>query len=155
MSSGGGSFFDRAVELNDPPVRSGLCSVCKGAHRLCGKDRCPLMIKFYSQQRTMPMIDAKDLAGSSPPSVFVGRYGYPKVDIGPLLPPEFGDTAVMDRPEMWVGKSIDEIVETASRSWRWPRGRWTWRRRSPRSPGAGSCWTTRSSPSAPPPGWRP
>ena len=104
-------FFDRAVELNDPPVKSGLCSICKGAHRLCGKDRCPLMIKFYSQQKTMPLIDMKDLAGSSPPSVFVGRYGYPKVDIGPLLPPEFGDTTVMDRPEMWMGKTIDEIVD--------------------------------------------
>ena len=69
------------------------------------------MIKFYSQQRTMPLIDMKDLAGSSPPSVFVGRYGYPKVDIGPLIPPEFGDTTVMDRPELWMGKSIDEIVD--------------------------------------------
>ena len=105
------SFFDQAVELNGPTVKNGLCSICKGAHRLCGKDRCPLMIKFYSQQRTMPLIDTKDLAGSSPPSVFVGRYGYPKVDIGPLLPPEFGDTTVMDRPEMWMGKSIDEIVD--------------------------------------------
>ena len=105
------SFFDQAVELNGPTVKNGLCSICKGAHRLCGKDRCPLMIKFYSQQKTMPLIDTKDLAGSSPPSVFVGRYGYPKVDIGPLLPPEFGDTTVMDRPEMWMGKSIDEIVD--------------------------------------------
>ena len=92
-------------------VKSGLCVICKGAHRLCGKDRCPLMMKFYSQQRTRPLIDMKDLGGSSPPSVFVGRYGYPKVDIGPLLPPEYGDTTVMDRPEMWMGKSIQEIVD--------------------------------------------
>ena len=107
----GTAFFEAAAAYNDAPVKSGLCSICKGAHRLCGKDRCPLMIKFYSQQKTRPLIDAKDLAGSSPPSVFVGRYGYPKVDIGPLVPPEFGDTSVMGRPEMWVGKSIDEIVD--------------------------------------------
>ncbi len=69
------------------------------------------MIKFYSRQRTMPLIDMRQMAGSSPPSVFVGRYGYPKVDIGPLLPPEFGDTAIMDRPEMWGGKTIDDIVD--------------------------------------------
>ena len=69
------------------------------------------MIKFYSQQRTMPMINMKDISGCSPPAVFVGRYGYPKVDIGPLLPPEFGDTSIMDKPERWVGKSIDEIVD--------------------------------------------
>ena len=53
----GTAFFDRAVQLNEPPVKNGLCSICKGAHRLCGKDRCPLMIKFYSQQKTMPLID--------------------------------------------------------------------------------------------------
>ncbi len=106
-----GTFFDTMAEYNDPGIKSGLCSICKGSRRLCGKDRCPLMIKFYSQQRTMPMIDAKELAGSSPPAVFVGRYGYPKVDVGPLLPPEFGDTSIMDTPERWVGKTIDEIVD--------------------------------------------
>lgn len=92
-------------------VSGGLCVICKGAHRLCGKERCPLMIKFYSRSRTMPLVDMKDLAGSSPPGVFVGRYGYPKVDVGPLIPGEFGDTSLMDRPEEWVGKSIDDIVD--------------------------------------------
>jgi hypothetical protein len=105
------AFFDEMTEINQSPVKSGLCSICKGSRRLCGKDRCPLMIKFYSQQKTMPLIDIKDLAGCSPPAVFVGRYGYPKVDIGPLLPPEFGDTSILDTPERWVGKSIDEIVD--------------------------------------------
>lgn len=109
--SSGRKFFQTMAEYNDPGIKSGLCSICKGSRRLCGKDRCPLMIKFYSQQRTMPMIDARELAGSSPPSVFVGRYGYPKVDVGPLLPPEFGDTSIMDTPERWVGKTIDEIVD--------------------------------------------
>lgn len=107
----GTEFFDKMVEINQSPVKSGLCSICKGSRRLCGKDRCPLMIKFYSQQKTMPLMNLKDLEGCSPPAVFVGRYGYPKVDIGPLLPPEFGDTSIMDKPELWVGKSIDEIVD--------------------------------------------
>ena len=90
---------------------SNRCIVCKGARKLCGKDRCPLMIKFYSQTKTAPLIDTTDLEGCSPPAVFVGRYGYPKVDIGPLIPPIFGDTSEMDTPEMWVGKSIDQIVD--------------------------------------------
>ncbi|MDR2698983.1 MAG: hypothetical protein LBB30_04845, partial [Candidatus Methanoplasma sp.] len=98
----GTEFFDKMAELNQSAVKSGLCSICIGSRRLCGKDRCPLMVKFYSQQRTMPLMDITDLAGCSPPAVFVGRYGYPKVDIGPLLPPEFGDTSIMDKPEMWV-----------------------------------------------------
>ncbi len=106
------TFFDSMSDMNgNTDIKSGLCSICKGSRRMCGKDRCPLMIKFYSQQKTLPMLDAKDIAGSSPPSVFVGRHGYPKVDVGPLIPPEFGDTSIMDTPELWMGKSIDEIVD--------------------------------------------
>ena len=69
------------------------------------------MVKFYSQQKYVPKMDKKDIAGCSPPAVFVGRYGYPKVDIGPLLPTEYGDTSMMDTPERWVGKSVDEIAD--------------------------------------------
>jgi hypothetical protein len=87
------------------------CHICKGSKNLCGKDRCPLMIKFYSHARTKRLIDTQDLHGSSPPGVFVGRYGYPKVDIGPLVPPDLGDTTLMDTPERWMGRSIEEIVD--------------------------------------------
>lgn len=104
-------FFDRMVVANNGSDSSSLCIICKGARRLCGKDRCPLMIKFYSQSKTVPLIDTTELEGCSPPAVFVGRYGYPKVDIGPLVPPIFGDTTEMDTPEMWVGKPIDDIVD--------------------------------------------
>lgn len=48
--------------------------------------------------------------GSSPPSVFVGEFGYPNVRIGPMVPPYHGDTAILDRPELWTGKSLEEIV---------------------------------------------
>ncbi len=50
------------------------------------------------------------LAGATPPSVFVGRYGYPKVKVGPMVPPTHGDTTILDKPEMWLGKSIEDIV---------------------------------------------
>ena len=50
------------------------------------------------------------ISGSSPPSVFVGSYGYPKVLVGPMLPPLHGDTAILDLPEHWIGKSLEEIV---------------------------------------------
>jgi hypothetical protein len=50
------------------------------------------------------------LSGATPPSVFVGRYGYPKVKVGPMVPPLHGDTTILDKPEMWLGKSIEEIV---------------------------------------------
>ena len=107
----GASFFSEDFTGEKPVVKNGLCVICRGTKMMCGKERCPLMIKFYSRSRSMPLTDMKDLAGSSPPAVFVGRYGYPKVDIGPLLPGEFGDTSIMDKPERWGGKSIDDIVD--------------------------------------------
>ncbi|HJU14459.1 MAG TPA: hypothetical protein VJ792_08410 [Candidatus Nitrosotalea sp.] len=48
--------------------------------------------------------------GSSPPSVFVGSYGYPRVLVGPMVPPVHGNTTVMDLPESWVGKGLEDIV---------------------------------------------
>ena len=55
-------------------------------------------------------LSSKTITGATPPSVFVGRHGYPKVKVGPMVPPLHGDTTVLDRPEIWVGKSIEEIV---------------------------------------------
>jgi len=40
----------------------------------------------------------------------VGRIGYPYVYAGPLVPPVHEDTSLYDLPELWFGKSIDEIV---------------------------------------------
>lgn len=89
---------------------SNRCVFCKGSRFLCGKERCPILVKLYAQQRTKPLIDSLSLEGSSPPGVFIGRIGYPYVSIGPLVPPIHGDTFLLDTPELWVGKSIDEIV---------------------------------------------
>jgi DNA repair protein NreA len=50
------------------------------------------------------------LTGSSPPSLFVGHYGYPKVRIGPMISPQHDDTTILDRTELWAGKSLEEIA---------------------------------------------
>ncbi len=50
------------------------------------------------------------LEGASPPSVFVGRYGYPKVRLGPMIPPVHGNTTIYDKTEMWIGKTLEEIA---------------------------------------------
>jgi len=52
----------------------------------------------------------KVIDGSSPPSLFVGEYGYPHVRVGPMVPPYHGDTSILDNPELWLGKSLEEIV---------------------------------------------
>jgi hypothetical protein len=62
-------------------------------------------IKANSTKLSLGTID-----GSSPPSIFVGRYGYPKVRIGPMIPPLHGDTTILDRTELWTGKNLEEIA---------------------------------------------
>ena len=56
------------------------------------------------------LFSSKFLSGTSPPSVFVGSYNYPKVAVGPMVPPIHGETTIFDAPEKWLGKSLDEIV---------------------------------------------
>src|SRR5512136_2323346 len=90
--------------------KSSLCVICKGARYLCGKTRCPIMVKVNYYLRTVPLMASEDIAGVSPPSVFIGRIGYPHVYAGPLVPPVSEDTSLYDMPERWFGKTIDEIV---------------------------------------------
>lgn len=90
--------------------RDTRCAICKGAKLLCGKNSCPILLKFYFYTRTKELIDNFFIDGYSPPSVFIGRFGYPYVNIGPLIPPIKEDTSLMDTPELWIGKSIEDIV---------------------------------------------
>jgi hypothetical protein len=55
-------------------------------------------------------MQSEDISGASPPSVFIGRIGYPYVYAGPLVPPVHEDTSLYDLPEFWFGKTIDDIV---------------------------------------------
>ncbi|HEY7367900.1 MAG TPA: hypothetical protein VH562_05505 [Nitrosopumilaceae archaeon] len=56
------------------------------------------------------LYSSNSISGSSPPSVFVGTHNYPKVGVGPMVPPIHGDTSLLDIPERWLGKSLEEIV---------------------------------------------
>jgi DNA repair protein NreA len=87
-----------------------LCVLCKGSRMLCGKTRCPIMVKVNYFLKSQPLMDNENIDGTSPPSVFIGRIGYPYVYVGPLVPPVHEDTAIFDLPEQWFGKSMDEIV---------------------------------------------
>src|SRR2546421_11428055 len=106
-----GSLFDADTKA---AISSGLCIQCRGAKLLCGKARCPILVRWDSMMKTAPMIDRVDMDGSSPPGVFVGRFGYPKVFVGPLVPPVHGDTQILDAPEAWVGHSMEDIVRFRS-----------------------------------------
>ena len=91
-----------------------LCVLCRGTKFLCGKSRCPVIVRYHSKIKTKSLVNTLRLEGASPPSVFVGRIGYPKVSIGPMIPPSKGDTSIIDTPELWLNKKLDEIVDFRS-----------------------------------------
>lgn len=91
--------------------KGSMCVLCKGSKMLCGKASCPILLKLYVNLKTKDLYDGLHLNGSCPPGVFIGRFGYPNVSIGPLVPPVHGDTGLLDTPEMWLGKSIEDIVK--------------------------------------------
>jgi len=102
------------IFLNSQQNSSSLCALCRGTKLLCGKSRCPIIVKYHSKNKIEPLIDKIKIGGASPPSVFIGRVGYPKVSIGPMIPPVMGDTSIIDTPELWLDKSLDEIVDFRS-----------------------------------------
>ncbi len=100
----------RSIEVVETPP-AWMCLACRGAKLLCGKARCPIIMKAQALAKQWPAIDSKEIQGSSPPGVFVGRIGYPKVRLGPMVPPQFGDTSILDTPEDWLGRPLDQIVD--------------------------------------------
>jgi len=100
----------RSIEVVENPP-AWMCLQCRGAKLLCGKPRCPIIVKAQAMAKTAVALSSSEIEGSSPPGVFVGRLGYPKVSIGPMVPPQFGDTAILDTPEHWLGRPIDQIVD--------------------------------------------
>lgn len=108
-------ILKQSYRLDDSQIvartnQDSLCVICKGSRFLCGKTRCPIMVKVNYFMKSVPLLANEDIAGMSPPSVFIGRVGYPNVYAGPLVPPVSEDTSIYDLPEQWFGKSIDEIV---------------------------------------------
>ena len=100
----------RSIEIVESPP-AWMCLACRGAKLLCGKPRCPIIVKAQAMAKQAGVMGTSDIQGSSPPGVFVGRIGYPKVSIGPMVPRQFGDTSVLDTPEEWLGRPIDQIVD--------------------------------------------
>ncbi|MGA1873323.1 MAG: hypothetical protein ACMUHY_06595 [Thermoplasmatota archaeon] len=62
------------------------CSRCKGTRDLCGLGRCPLLERVKERIRPVQTV-GDSIEGPSPPSIFVGRYGYPRITVGPLTTP--------------------------------------------------------------------
>jgi len=75
------------------------------------KTRRSILTKWHKILSKYENLYSSDsVSGTSPPSVFVGSYSYPKVLVGPMVPPIHGDTSLLDSPEKWQGRSLKEIV---------------------------------------------
>ena len=73
--------------------------------------RRSILSKWYeSLSKYGNLFSSDEISGTSPPSVFVGSHNYPKVFVGPLVPPIHENTELLDSPEKWKGKSLEEIV---------------------------------------------
>ncbi len=98
-------------EKNEHTFDEVVCNSCMGHRAMCGIRPCPLVMRALSLSKIDSAVSGMSLEGSSPPSVFVGSFGYPKVLAGPLVPPVRGEqAALMEQPDLWLDMSMDEIL---------------------------------------------
>ncbi|MCH8067116.1 MAG: hypothetical protein IIC69_00875 [Nanoarchaeota archaeon] len=82
----------------------------------CGNYNCPICAKAYSQIRIKNRI-VKENFSTEGVAPFIGRYGYPSINIGILAPPEeTEDTWLYDAPKYWSVNNfqIPKIVDLRS-----------------------------------------
>jgi DNA repair protein NreA len=104
----------RTTYLNDSSLLSYMDFKCP----LCGKDRihhapnCPLL-RNMSVRMELSQKASQDFFGAVP-NVFVGRYGYPDINVGLLTANENKDT--FDSPQVWVEQQfkIPDIIDVRS-----------------------------------------
>jgi hypothetical protein len=77
--------------------------------------RDPSLLRYYYKVKTVSSFSKMGIEGSSPTDIFVGRFGHPYVNIGPLVPPEIGDTSLLAEPERWRSLTIEDIVNFRSK----------------------------------------
>ncbi len=83
-----------------------LCLECRANKYLCGLAYCPIITRF-----NIASINIKsNIEGSTPPSIFVGRVGYPKVNIGLLISTHNENTSIYDKSELWYNLKLDDIL---------------------------------------------
>ncbi|MEK6961068.1 MAG: hypothetical protein AABX47_07895 [Nanoarchaeota archaeon] len=95
----------------------GDCSLCGAkSHEGCTRTYCPKRIRYESFAKMQPLARLKDYSGPAP-APFVGRYGYPHVNVGILstpTPPRDADE--LDAPRKWaaLGYGVGDVVEVRS-----------------------------------------
>jgi DNA repair protein NreA len=91
------------------------CLKCKG-RGFCGRSSCPHILKTQSKFKVNNNLTKDSFEGSSP-TPFVGRIGYPKLNVGILSPAKTSeDVWEYDAPRHWANKDyqIPKIVDYRS-----------------------------------------
>ncbi|NIP36168.1 MAG: hypothetical protein GWN18_14595 [Thermoplasmata archaeon] len=88
-----------------------FCLECRGVRDMCHQGRCELLDTVRERiPRTRPL--GRLIEGPSPPDVFVGQYGYPRVGVGPLVPPTeaVSEAPVLGTVDDLVAAPIEDVV---------------------------------------------
>lgn len=97
-------------------IPASLCVRCKGGRNLCGLGYCPLLSRVQLKPK-FDMTLKEEYFGPST-NVFVGRFGYPNVNVGPLsvILVDDGTDAleIIDDPQQWFGMPYQKIIELRS-----------------------------------------
>ncbi|MBN2459848.1 hypothetical protein JXB28_06195 [Candidatus Woesearchaeota archaeon] len=79
------------------------CIKCKGRDpSICGRTYCPITAKISAQKKVN--LEAKQEFFGQSPNVFVGRYGYPNVNVGILGVEHYEEH---DNPLLWSRENYD------------------------------------------------
>ncbi|HKW43527.1 MAG TPA: hypothetical protein VJP06_04990 [Thermoplasmata archaeon] len=110
-SSSGTSRDDGIRETLAEVRREIACRVCDGDIKRCRLAICPYLDRVRTWFEDRRDLRTTNLFGASPPSAFVGSWGYPKVLVGPLVPPVIDeDTSILDASESWLSYELPEIL---------------------------------------------
>src|SRR3989338_216018 len=90
--------YDNLISMR-PSGNYGRCKQCLGWHEL-SNDFCPVIARGHSMFRSEQRLKSEHYFGESP-APFIGRYGYPAVNVGILGVPDIKDTSQYDAPKLW------------------------------------------------------
>jgi len=111
-SSAGSPRAEDGIRATLAEVRREIaCGVCRGDIKRCRLAICPYLGRVRDWFEERRDLRTTNLFGASPPSAFVGSWGYPKVLVGPLVPPvRDEDTSILDASESWLSYELPEIL---------------------------------------------
>src|SRR5439155_1001536 len=109
-SPSGPSRADDGIRATLAEVRREIaCRVCQGDIKRCRLAICPYLGRVREWFEGRKDLRTTNLFGASPPSAFVGSWGYPKVLVGPLVPPRVDD--LVSGTDVGAGEAVSDLYE--------------------------------------------